>query len=68
LLIAGDIIQIENGRLRVCPDMTIIDKEAVAGSLKKISSYKIETVVCYHGGLFRGDVVQQMADMITQKS
>jgi glyoxylase-like metal-dependent hydrolase (beta-lactamase superfamily II) len=68
LLIAGDILQVENGLLRECPDMTIIDKAAVAASLKKLSGYKIETVVCYHGGLFHGDVSKQIGDIIAQRS
>lgn len=48
LLIAGDILQVMNGSLVKCPDFTILDKEAVTASLKKLSRYKIEMVVCYH--------------------
>jgi glyoxylase-like metal-dependent hydrolase (beta-lactamase superfamily II) len=63
LLIAGDILQVMNGALVKCPDFTVIDKEAVTASLKKLSQYKIEMVVCYHGGLFYGDASHQIAEI-----
>ncbi len=63
LLIVGDIIQLTDGTLEKCPDFTILDKEAVTASLKKLCQYKIETVVCYHGGLFHGDVSQRIAEI-----
>jgi glyoxylase-like metal-dependent hydrolase (beta-lactamase superfamily II) len=36
LLIAGDILQIVNNKLVKCPDFTVVDKSAVAASLKKL--------------------------------
>lgn len=63
LLIAGDIIQIMDGSLEKCPDFTILDKEANIASLKKLSEYEIDTVVCYHGGLFHGDASQRIAEI-----
>lgn len=63
LLIPGDIFQIQYGNLVNCPDFTILDKEAFTNSLMKLSQYKIEMVVCYHGGLFLGDVSQQIEQL-----
>jgi glyoxylase-like metal-dependent hydrolase (beta-lactamase superfamily II) len=63
LLIAGDILQVMNGSLVKCPDFTILDKEAVTASLKKLSRYEIEKVVCYHGGLFQGDASKKIAEI-----
>jgi len=63
LLIAGDILQVVNGSLMKCPDSTIIDKEAAADSLKKLSRYKTEAVVCYHGGFFSGDASLRIAEL-----
>lgn len=56
LLIAGDILQLIDGSLVKCPDFTILDKEAVTASLRNLSQYEIEMIVCYHGGLFYGDI------------
>ena len=63
LLIAGDILQVVDGSLVKCPDFTILDKEAVTASLKKLSRYEIEMVVCYHGGLFHGDASQRIVEI-----
>lgn len=63
LLIAGDILQVIDGSLMKCPDFTILDKEAVTASLKKLSSCEIEMVVCYHGGLFYGDASQRITEI-----
>ncbi len=63
LLIAGDILQVADGTLVKCPDFTTLDKDAVIASLKKLSRYEIESVVCYHGGLFRGDASKRIAEI-----
>ncbi len=65
LLIAGDILQVMDGSLVKCPDFTIMDKEAVTASLKKLSHYEIEMVVCYHGGLFQGDASHRIAEIVS---
>ncbi len=64
LLIAGDILQVMDGSLEKCPDFTILDKEANIASLKKLSEYEIDMVVCYHGGLFHGDAKQRIAEIM----
>ena len=32
---------------------TLLDKEQYENSLKKLTLYDIETIICYHGGLYR---------------
>jgi glyoxylase-like metal-dependent hydrolase (beta-lactamase superfamily II) len=51
LLIVGDILQVMDDHLVKYSEFTILDKEAVTASLKKLSRYEIEMAVCYHGGL-----------------
>jgi len=63
LLIAGDILQIVNGALVKCPDFTVLDKEALTASLKKLCRYEIKEVICYHGGLFRDHVSQRIMEI-----
>jgi glyoxylase-like metal-dependent hydrolase (beta-lactamase superfamily II) len=64
-LIAGDALNVEDGKLigpnpAVTPDMPL-----ALESLRKLKAYPIETVICYHGGIFKGDV-QQALDKITE--
>ncbi len=66
LLIAGDVLQIMDGSLVTCPESTILDKEAIKASLKKLNRYEIEMVICYHGGLFHGDVLQRIAEIASR--
>ncbi len=66
LLIAGDILQIIDGSLVKCPYFTILDKDSVTASLKKLSQYKIEMIVCYHGGLFQGDVSHRIVEIASE--
>jgi len=32
-------------------------------SLKKLTEYDIETVICYHGGLYNRDVNQRISEL-----
>jgi glyoxylase-like metal-dependent hydrolase (beta-lactamase superfamily II) len=66
LLIAGDILQVEDGELIKCPDFTVLDKDKVIASLNKLRQYKIETVVCYHGGLFHGNVTNRILEILSE--
>ena len=35
-------------------------------SLEKLAAYDIETVVCYHGGPYAGDVNAQIAELANE--
>jgi glyoxylase-like metal-dependent hydrolase (beta-lactamase superfamily II) len=63
LLVAGDILQINAGRIFRCPDFTTIEEEALQESLKKLSSYEIKAVACYHGGLLRGEITTSIREI-----
>jgi glyoxylase-like metal-dependent hydrolase (beta-lactamase superfamily II) len=59
-LIVGDALVAENGilmgpRPHVTPDM-----EAALQSIKKFTEYDIETVICYHGGVIKENVKEQL--------
>jgi hypothetical protein len=42
----------------VTPDM-----ESALQSLKKFTKYDIETVICYHGGIFNDNANQRLAEL-----
>jgi glyoxylase-like metal-dependent hydrolase (beta-lactamase superfamily II) len=66
-LITGDAMVADNGKLvgpnpHVTPDM-----DQAYESLKKFTSYDIETVICYHGGVCTDNVKEQLAGLAENK-
>ncbi|TGE30950.1 MBL fold metallo-hydrolase [Desulfosporosinus sp. Sb-LF] len=62
-LIAGDILQIDGGILIHAPQSTNFDIDLSIISLKKLMQYDIETVICYHGGLYGGNANKCIAEL-----
>lgn len=60
-LIAGDALMIEEGRV-VEPD-NCVDADLAKKSLQKLLPYDIQTLICYHGGLFKDNVNQRIIDL-----
>lgn len=60
-LIAGDAFMIEEGRL-VEPD-NCVDAGLAKKSLKRLLPFDIQTVICYHGGIFKDNVNQSIFDL-----
>jgi glyoxylase-like metal-dependent hydrolase (beta-lactamase superfamily II) len=56
LLIAGDALNLQDGKLQGPNPIHTYDMALATQSLKKLLAYDIDKVVCYHGGLFTGDV------------
>lgn len=63
-LIAGDALMVEDGTLVKTMVFTNDDPDLYAQSLKKLAAYDIEAVVCYHGGLYRGDAGKRIAELV----
>ncbi|MDP4142944.1 MAG: MBL fold metallo-hydrolase [Bacillota bacterium] len=55
-LIAGDELRVIEGKLLGPAPEHTQNLEKAKESLKKLTQYDIEQVICYHGGLFKGDV------------
>lgn len=60
-LIAADALTVRSGELygpnpEATPDMAL-----ALSSLQKFAGYEIEQVICYHGGLYRGDASRRIA-------
>jgi glyoxylase-like metal-dependent hydrolase (beta-lactamase superfamily II) len=62
-LIAGDALNVTNGLLLPAPDYFTFDKAATKASLQKLAGYDIETVVCYHGGVYSDNVNQRIKEL-----
>jgi len=57
LLIAGDALFVESGMLVKTPELITYAQDEALLSIQKLTGYAIDSIICYHGGLFR-DVVQ----------
>lgn len=62
-LIAGDAMNVVDGRLIGPVPQYSFDIDSAVKSLKKLTQYDIETVICYHGGLFKDNANQRIAEL-----
>ncbi|CAM2904365.1 MBL fold metallo-hydrolase [Paenibacillus sediminis] len=63
-LIAGDAMVVRDNELQGPDPQFALDKELAIESLKKFTQYDIEAVICYHGGLYKGDANRRIAEII----
>lgn len=62
-LITGDAMNVVDGKLvGPKPEFTFDMKQALE-SLKKLTKYDVQTVVCYHGGVYTGNVNERIAEL-----
>ncbi|PJW18199.1 MBL fold metallo-hydrolase [Geobacillus sp. WSUCF-018B] len=65
LLIAGDALTAEEGRLYGPNPAFTPDMDEAMRSVRKLLDFDIETVVCYHGGACRGDIRKQLERIVS---
>jgi glyoxylase-like metal-dependent hydrolase (beta-lactamase superfamily II) len=65
-LIAADAMTVEGGRLTGPDPATALDPAEARRSLRKLTPFDIEAVVCYHGGLYRGDASRRIAELASE--
>ncbi|MFC3749943.1 MBL fold metallo-hydrolase [Paenibacillus sp. GCM10012306] len=63
-LIAGDAVVIEQGGLEIANPQYTLDLPKAVHSVQQLLEYDIEQIVCYHGGLFHGDVKQALRKLV----
>lgn len=63
-LIAGDAVVIEDGMLAIANPQYTPDLDEAIRSVRRLLDYDIEQIICYHGGLFHGDVQQALQQLI----
>lgn len=62
-LVTGDALNVVSGTLAGPNPQHTHDLDAAQQSLRKLSRYDVETVVCYHGGVYRGDANRRIAEL-----
>jgi len=65
-LIAGDALCVEDGMLNIAPAANNYDLELCKRSMQTLANYDIETVFCYHGGLYQERPNQRIAALATE--
>ncbi|HBG7287929.1 MBL fold metallo-hydrolase [Clostridioides difficile] len=65
VLIAGDLLQVENGELKLV-DVMHSNKQELKDAIKNISNYDIETIVFSHGGLYQIDIIGTLKNLIIE--
>lgn len=66
-LIAGDALVVQEGQLCGPDKETTLDMKSALASLHQLSALDIRTVVCYHGGIFRGEANHLIAELAAAK-
>jgi glyoxylase-like metal-dependent hydrolase (beta-lactamase superfamily II) len=62
-LIAGDALVAVDGELRGPNPQATYDLDTALQSLKKLTEYDIETVICYHGGVYGDSANERLAEL-----
>lgn len=65
-VIAGDALEVEGGKLVMAPPSTNYDMAMCIKSLKKLTQYDIQGIICYHGGLYQRYPVRTIAALAEQ--
>ncbi|WP_339787672.1 MBL fold metallo-hydrolase [uncultured Imperialibacter sp.] len=62
-LIAADAVVVENGELEIANPQFTLDMPTALASVKKLERLAIDSLVCYHGGLFGRDASAALLDL-----
>ncbi|RKP48082.1 MBL fold metallo-hydrolase [Cohnella endophytica] len=63
-LIAGDSLTVVDGDLRGPDPVSTLDMPTALASLRRLLELEIDTVVCYHGGVFKGPIHDRLSSII----
>jgi glyoxylase-like metal-dependent hydrolase (beta-lactamase superfamily II) len=64
ILVTGDALVAADGELLGPNPQAAYDMDMALKSLKKLTQYDIETVVCYHGGVYRNGANKRLAELV----
>jgi glyoxylase-like metal-dependent hydrolase (beta-lactamase superfamily II) len=66
VLIAGDAVVIENGILTIANPQYTLDMDEAKKSIKKLMNYNIDQIICYHGGVYTGDIMKAFDNIVNK--
>ena len=62
-LITGDAMRVVDGQLWGPNPQATLDMELAMSSLARLTQYDIETVICYHGGIYTDNPKQRITEL-----
>jgi len=66
ILVAGDIFRVNDGILLRGKKEFNFDNELNMKSIQKLIKYDIETVICYHGGIYNDNANKRIAELVNE--
>lgn len=63
ILITGDALTAADGKLFGPNPQATYDMDTALKSLKKLTQYDVEMVICYHGGVYRDNTNRRLAEL-----
>jgi len=63
ILVSGDALVAADGELRGPNPQATYDMDTALESLRELTRYDIETVICYHGGVYRDSANERLAEL-----
>lgn len=67
-LIAGDALAVFDGKLCIANPEYVLDMPEAINSIKKLMNYDIESVICYHGGVYCGDIKCELQRILSENT
>lgn len=67
-LIAADALLVEDGELQLSQPALTWDMRAAVQSVRDLCRYDIETVICYHGGLYVGNAAKRLNELASPEA
>ncbi len=64
VLIAGDALVVENGKLCMAMPQYLLNKRDAQDSIRNLQNYDIEKIICYHGGLYQSDIKNSLQEIV----
>lgn len=63
-LITGDALVIDNGQLSIANPQYTLDMDSAKSSIRKFLGYDITRIICYHGGVFEGNIKEELEKFV----
>ena len=62
-LIAGDAMVIEDRKLSIANPQYTLDIDEAKKSISKLLNYKIDRIICYHGGVYTKNIKESLENI-----
>ncbi len=68
MLISSDAVVVENGELEIANPQYTLDLPKAIDSVRKLRQFDVAKIICYHGGIVEGDVMEKLDKLIAKYS